>query len=133
MPGNLHSGRPKSAAALAAAAVPLAGELLMPKGMLKEEKWLWSLVVDSFRDAGILAAIDAALLRSACELWNLYRKAFKLAKKDPTDKDARIAVTNYWHAFETAASRLGMNPLDRSRLRPVVDPKKSGIKARRRN
>ena len=105
MAGNLHSGRPKSPAALAAAAVPMPGEPAMPKGMVKEEKWLWNLVVDSFRNAGILAAIDAALLRSACELWNLYRKSFKLAKKFPTDKDTRIAVTSYWAKFETASSR----------------------------
>ncbi|MGD0655111.1 MAG: P27 family phage terminase small subunit [Thermoguttaceae bacterium] len=93
-----------------------------PRGMTKDEKWLWDSVIESLGGKGVLARIDTALLLSACELWGLYREALKAAKKNPVDKDARIAAVSYWQNFERAASRFGMDPASRARLSVDVKP-----------
>ena len=53
--------------------------------------------------------------------WGLYRQAVGLAKENPTDMSIRTAVVAYWTGFERAASRFGMSPCDRARLRGLGD------------
>lgn len=90
---------------------------------------LWDSVVPRLINLGIAKETDAAMLRSMCEMWGLYRAAYAAAEQDATDKDARIAVTAYWAKFETAASRFGLNASDRGRMR--VETHKSGGVRRR--
>lgn len=90
---------------------------------------LWDTLVAELIELGVAKSTDAALLQSMCEMWGLYRAAYSVAEQDPTDKDARIAVTSYWAKFETAASRCGMNPTDRGRLR-INKPDKGGVRRR---
>lgn len=78
---------------------------------------LWDSSVVPLIDAGVAKAVDQPLLQSMCELYGLYRSSFEIAVQDPIDKDARIAVATYWGKFETAASRCGIGPTDRARLR----------------
>ncbi len=92
---------------------------------------LWDDEVQATIDAGLATKVDGPLLRSACELWGLYVMSYQIALNDPTDKDARIAVTNYWAKFEQAAARFGWNPSDRSRLK-IEKPKAPGIAPRKR-
>jgi P27 family predicted phage terminase small subunit len=40
-----------------------------------------------------------------------------VAKSDPTDKNARIAVTSYFAAWSKAANDLGLTPASRAKLR----------------
>jgi phage terminase small subunit len=98
--------------------------------MSVDEAWLWDGPVEERIEAGVVGASDGPMAWSMCELWGLYRGAVVEAKKDPINKEARIAVTGYWHAFEVAASRFGMNPSDRSKLRmdapKASDPKGKG-------
>jgi len=93
---------------------------------------MWNKEVQATIDAGIVTKVDGPLLRSACDLWGLYMMSCQIATNDPTDRDARIAVTAYWAKFEQAAARFGWNPSDRSRLK-IEKPKASGIQARKRD
>lgn len=91
-----------------------------PDGLSDDAAWLWKIVVDDLAAAGVAKRIDTAMLWSMCELWGLYRSAVRLTEGDPfsaLDKDIRIAVTQYWSAFERAASKFGLDPSARSRLR----------------
>ncbi len=85
---------------------------------------LWDEAVIPLIEAGVAKAVDSSLLVSMCELWGLYRHAFEIASQDPIDKDARIAVATYWGKFETAASRCGIGPTDRARLKIESGPAK---------
>jgi len=87
-------------------------------------------VIKSYRGANVLGELDTAVLWSACEMWELYRQVMDKAKLDPINADNRIAVTAYWQKFEVAASRLGLNPSDRQRLKPKGKTQTGGIKAR---
>lgn len=92
---------------------------------------LWDEIAEELVAMNVARRIDAAMLRSMCEMWGLYRTSYGIAESDPTDKDARIAVATYWAKFEQAAARFGLNPSDRGRLR-VETTKQEGIQARKR-
>lgn len=92
---------------------------------------LWDEVVAELVSLGVATPLDVPMLKSMCEVWGLYRAAYKVAEDDPTDKDARIAVVAYWAKFEQAAARFGMNASDRGRLQIAKKPK-GGITARKR-
>ena len=91
---------------------------------------LWDLILGEYAEAGPVKRLDGAALRACCELWALYRKAVKSAEADPIDKDTRIAVTSYYAAWERAAAKLGINPVDRRRVRTEGGEKKSGLRTR---
>lgn len=92
---------------------------------------LWDETVKELVELGVATKIDAPLLRTMCELWGLYRMAYEIAEKDPTDKDARIAVVSYVAKFEQVAARFGLNPSDRGRIK-IEKPKQSVTQARKR-
>lgn len=104
----------------------------MPDWLAEDAVWLWELVVNEYADSGPIARLDTAALAAACDLWSLYRKASEKAERQPLEKDYRIAVTSYYAAWERAAAKLGLNPVDRRRLRVESENKSSGIRARTR-
>jgi phage terminase small subunit len=95
--------------------IKVAGAPVQPEGLDPDELWLWNQVVTQL-PAGVLAQIDTAHLWAMCELWSLYRLALVIAKAEPTDKEARVAVLGYKKAWDSAAARCGLNPTDRLRL-----------------
>lgn len=97
-----------------------------PSFMSGEASQLWDSLIEQVSHR--LKPEDMPLLQSACELWGLYRASYDEAVLDPTDKDARIAVTSYWAKFEQAAARFGLNPADRQRLK--TPPVKQGVRRR---
>ena len=97
------------------------GKPTRPRTLDKEASWFWRVHVRPLIKAGVATALDQSALWQLCELWSLYRRAAEVANDDPTDKDARIAVTQYRAAWDSLASRFGLTPADRARLR--VEPK----------
>lgn len=91
-----------------------------PDGLNGPAQWLWDMVVIELAEAGVAKRIDTAHLWAMCEVWSLYRTSAEIAKVDPTDKDARIAVVSYLAAFESAAAKCGLTPADRAKLE--IDP-----------
>lgn len=150
MAGNRRSGRPRKPTELHVAEgtyradrhgakraeaqeEQAAAAIRRPSGMTRDEAWLWDLVVTELVRRRVVKEIDAPLLQSMCELWGLYRKAYRAAKKWPLDRDARIAINTYWRAFEVAASRFGLNASDRARLQfHDGEQKQKAILARKR-
>lgn len=59
---------------------------------------------------------DRSLVRAACELWALYRKALEVARLIPVDRDARTAVTAYHGQYRATLIALGIPPRERAKL-----------------
>ena len=92
-----------------------------PADLGKHAQWLWDSVVDDLVRLNVAKKLDTAHLWAMCEVWGLYRAAMEVAIKDPTDKDARIAVVSYLASFETAAAKCGLSPADRAKLTVVPE------------
>ena len=92
------------------------GEPVKPDGLSDDASQLWDSVVPHLVARRVVTAIDTSILTTVCQLWGLYLAAVKVATADPVSKDARGAVTAYWSAFDKAAARCGLNPVDRARL-----------------
>lgn len=103
-----------------------------PKGLTKDERWLWDLVVAEFGESGPVRKIDGPALLQACRLWGLLLRAEKEAAKDPLDKNTRVAVTGYYAAWDRAAAKLGLTPRDRRSVTVDNGKKKSGVRRRKR-
>ena len=108
------------------------GEPQKPEGMNADAEWLWELTIRSYAASGALKELDTAALESCCDLWGKYKAASRAADADPVDKDSRIAVTAYYAAWEKAASKIGLNPIDRRRMQVDGDKKKAGLRTRKR-
>lgn len=102
-----------------------------PEGLKPDAEWLWDMVMAEYANAGPLKRIDTAAVFAACDLWSKYRAASKLADTNPVDKETRIAVTAYYAAWEKAAAKIGINPVDRRRVRVDGEGKKAaGLRSR---
>jgi phage terminase small subunit len=91
-----------------------------PAGLDRDASALWDQTVPQLIEKGIVFQIDTAALTAMCELWSLYRKSLRSAKKKPLDKIIRSAVLGYWQAFNVAAGRCGLTPGERAKL-PSTD------------
>jgi P27 family predicted phage terminase small subunit len=102
-----------------------AGKPIMPRGMDSEAKKLWRAVVPELTAMRIAAGIDAHELQAMCEWWARYRHAAKrLAAADDSDFYRwSIAAGMCWKNFSSIASKFGLNPADRSRLRVLGNDK----------
>ncbi|MEM8866507.1 MAG: P27 family phage terminase small subunit [Planctomycetota bacterium] len=92
---------------------------------------LWETDIAPLIELGVITRTDSSIAQTTCEMYGLYRMCYELAEQDPTDKDTRIAVTAYWAKYEQGASRLGLNPSDRARMK-VEKKKPNSIQGRKR-
>ena len=95
-----------------------------------EASALWDRLVPGLAERGLVGQDDEAFLQAMCEVWGLYREAYELAQVDATDKDARIAYLGYFAAFQQAASKCGLTPMDRQKLRSPEKKEQNKGKAR---
>ncbi len=97
-----------------------AAPLTKPKGLSATASQLWDQIVREYQARNLLGEIDQAVLQSCCEMWSFYRAAAKRAAKEPTNKDARLAVTQYFAAFNRAALQFGLTPAARANMQIEV-------------
>jgi len=90
-----------------------------PEGLDNSALAMWDLVIEHRKPW--LDESDGPALQALCECWSLRSRAVSALADDSTDKDARIAFTQYQAAFERMATRFGMTPVDRERLGVVID------------
>jgi hypothetical protein len=64
-----------------------------------------------------LEETDSPLFAAMIQTWGLYQNAYHRAKQNADDKSLRSAVVQYLSVFERLASRFGMSPTDRPKLR----------------
>lgn len=126
---KLHGGYRNNEHGNRAAEPQPEGKPTKPRGMKKHAVELWDRIVPQLVSMGVAKEIDTTILRTACEMYHLYREALKVAEKFPIDKDARIAVTSYFAAFERAATKLGISPVDRTRVKADVKPEEDRLTA----
>ena len=106
--------------------VRASGEVEKPHFTNAHASDLWDRLVDKLF---WVKSVDTAMLQTTCHFYGLYMAAYEVAENDPTDRDARTAVTSYWAKFEKGCSVLGLNPSDRGRLQ-VEKPQSSGVRRR---
>lgn len=112
---------------------PTEGEPQKPDGITGDAEWLWNLTIKSYAASGALKELDTAALEACCDLWGKYKAASRSAEADPVDKESRIAVTAYYTAWDRAASKIGLNPIDRRRMQVDGGEKKQGgLRTRKR-
>lgn len=103
------------------------GKPKRPAKMKKDAAWLWDNYVTKLADADIATAIDAPQLQRMCEWWHeLKRCQRELSELEPVEKNyyrfllqTQIAEK----AFDSIASRFGLTPADRMRIK--VEPRKT--------
>lgn len=105
------------------------GVPVKPPDMDQEAEWLWDFVVDELTANGTLKRVDTPALMCVCDLWAKYRKVSKAADGDPGDKDLRCSLTAYYGAYQTAASKIGLSPVDRTRVKSESDSGPKGLSA----
>jgi phage terminase small subunit len=98
-----------------------AGVPTRPRDLKPAARAFWDAVVGDLVANGTAKRLDTSMLRAAAEFWGLYRAALKLAEKSPTEKNVRCAVTGYFAAWDRAATKLGLSPADRTRIRLILD------------
>ncbi len=76
----------------------------------------------------ILAPTDSTAYAQLLAYWALWVKAEEAAQRDPTDRDARMAVIGYGREFDRLAAKFGLSPADRTALKfDFTEPEKSAF------
>jgi phage terminase small subunit len=90
------------------------GELTEPNGLGEAGIAMWRCVTGE--RGPWLAAADAPALQLLCEVWEMRLAARDCLRRNPIDKDSRIAFCEYQKAVERLLAKFGMTPTDRERL-----------------
>jgi len=128
------TGRRRGAASSKSPPAPLAAAMPeRPAGLDSDAAWLWDFLLADPAFAANVNRWDTPLLTTLCRVWSLVCRAQTEAAKQPLDRDARIALTQYVSTFDSLAARFGLSPSDRQRMRiETAKPDQPGIKARKR-
>jgi hypothetical protein len=101
------------------------GEPQKPDDLEEIESWAWDIVIGGLLPAA-KAQIDAPLLIGLCRWyarWCEYDRRMRAGEGDEY-KNLVMAATA-WKAFERCASRFGMSPADRAKLKLPASEKKA--------
>jgi P27 family predicted phage terminase small subunit len=99
-----------------------AGAPKMPTWLDADGSELWQSLAPTLTGRGVATAVDAAELGALCDWWSRYRAASRaldaIADKQSTEfYRVSILASMAWKNFAAAASKFGLNPADRARLR----------------
>jgi phage terminase small subunit len=87
-----------------------------PDNLAEHASWFWDRTVPGLVANGVVKEADSAALLAACRLWHLFVVAMGEAELDPLDKNAACRAAQYHSAWDRAASKLGLTPVDRRRV-----------------
>lgn len=119
-----------------------AGEPMQPEGMTKDEQYYWNFYITLFKSQGIITQLDGEILHMLCS---------KLARRDYFDKEVKILMKGKNLVYQTCNGSwathpvlkelkeheshikdlcriLGLDPLNRSSIKPAKQKKSSGKK-----
>jgi phage terminase small subunit len=88
-----------------------------PDWLNADASWAWD-EITSCLAAGVLASVDVLLLAGTCRWWAEWRRwdlAMGDGECDPYKAGCMAGMA--WKAFTVGASKLGLSPVDRARLR----------------
>jgi P27 family predicted phage terminase small subunit len=101
--------------------VDATGEPVRPEWLGHEAKQLWDRVVPLLIASGIAAEIDESELAAMCDWWGRYRDATRaldtIAIQERGYYSMQILAGAAWKNFSSIASRFGLTPSDRAKLR----------------
>lgn len=81
----------------------------------------WDSVVPELVRLGVTGAVDSMVLVAACEAWAAYRVAADAMLKLPT-RENRQQFTALLDSYVRVAARVGLNPMDRSKIQVPAKP-----------
>lgn len=92
------------------------GSLVMPAGLSGDAAWLWGQHVEQVQANGAGGG-DIAVFVSACEWWGMYCDLKSAIASGDKDYRTFVKMSMAWKNFNTCASRLGLSPVERAKLR----------------
>lgn len=99
-----------------------------PKDLKGEGAKLWKLVVDNLAASRSTSKLDTASLHAMCKFWNRYLELDQRATENAFDDEFAEVLEERalkaWRAFDRIASRFGMTPADRAKLKVSPSEKK---------
>jgi P27 family predicted phage terminase small subunit len=103
----------------------LSGVPKMPPGMPKQAQKMWKVLVPQLVKTKSAVEIDSTELAAMCRWWAQYNELMtRVEDETPYDDDSDIRQWRLekrakaaWAAFDSIASRFGLTPSDRARLR----------------
>ncbi len=110
----MGSRGPKSKKDLERAGDIAEGAPVKPADLPPEAEILWDHVIEW---APWVRAIDQPLMEEMCRAWVLARKAYEWALEDPLEVSFGKRYVEYIRVFESMASRLGLTPADRAKIK----------------
>jgi hypothetical protein len=93
------------------------GSLSKPEGLDEDASWFWDQHAQQVKANGAGGG-DMSVFISACFWWSLFCVARKAVVEGDADYRTFIKMSMAWKNFERAASRLGLSPTERAKLRP---------------
>jgi phage terminase small subunit len=93
------------------------GGLNRPADLDSDAQWFWDQHIEQVQANGAGGG-DVATFISACEWWSMYCVMKRLITKEKdTDYRTFVKMSMAWKNFNIAASRLGLSPTERAKLR----------------
>lgn len=93
-----------------------------PSWLRSEGRELWQRLAPQLSAVGVATDLDATELAALCEWWGRFREASQaldaVSERQSTEYYRLSILANMaWKNFSAAASKFGLNPSDRARLR----------------
>lgn len=99
------------------------GVLSKPDGFDVNAAWCWDQHIEQVVTNGAGGG-DMGIFVSACEWWSMYCRMKELIASGDKDYRTFVKMSMAWKNYNTAASRLGLSPTERAKLR--TQPQKKG-------
>lgn len=116
--------------------VILDGEPAPPEHLSDDAKAIWSVIVPPLTAAGVAKAADSVQLGIMVEWLARYRRYSawldKQGERSGKSRGLMYLVKSAAEAFDSIASRFGLTPTDRAKLRLPKAGVKAGVKSRSR-
>jgi phage terminase small subunit len=107
------------------------GDLAKPRDLGKFGSKLWDGVIDFIEQQAGAGECDTECVAGMCRWYNEYRRlAEAVAALPPTDEDHRTllySAATAWRSFIDMASRFGITPADRARLKHSAEEHKTTL------
>ena len=89
----------------------------MPEWLDDDGRALWDSVVSKLTAAGVSREIDSPSLAAMCRWWSLWRRLDRQLNSGEMAWKDICAASAAWKQFSAIASKFGLTPVDRTKLK----------------